>query len=109
MNSNRLPETFESPNVNPKTIQAPNSSTIDTVKNEVPSIFDIQIEQYIIEKLIARGGMGCVYEGRDLTLDRQVAIKTLLPHANAKRFITESKITARLPHPGIPPVKRWGN
>ncbi|MCS7047632.1 MAG: serine/threonine protein kinase, partial [Gemmataceae bacterium] len=49
-----------------------------------------------------------VYAGHDLTLDREVAIKTLLPGANAKRFITEAKITARLPHPNIPPVYALG-
>jgi len=57
---------------------------------------------------IGRGGMGRVYAGHDLTLEREVAIKTLLPGADVGRFITESKITARLPHPGIPPVHALG-
>ena len=63
---------------------------------------------YEITAEIARGGMGRVHAGRDLTLDREVAIKTLLPGADAERFVTESKITARLPHPGIPPVHALG-
>jgi hypothetical protein len=46
--------------------------------------------------------MGRVYAGYDLTLDREVAIKALLGGADAERFVTEAKITARLPHPGIP-------
>lgn len=57
---------------------------------------------------IARGGMGRVYAGYDLTLEREVAIKTLLPGAGAERFVMEAKITARLPHPGIPPVHELG-
>jgi tetratricopeptide (TPR) repeat protein len=57
---------------------------------------------------LARGGMGCVYAGRELGLDREVAIKTLLPGANSKRFVTEAKVTARLPHPNIPPVYAFG-
>jgi serine/threonine protein kinase len=57
---------------------------------------------------IARGGMGRVYAGHDRTLDREVAIKTLLPGANAQRFVIEAKITAKLPHPGIPPVYALG-
>jgi hypothetical protein len=57
---------------------------------------------------IGRGGMGRVYAGHDLTLEREVAIKTLLAGADVGRFITESKITARLPHPGIPPVYALG-
>jgi serine/threonine protein kinase len=57
---------------------------------------------------IAKGGMGEVWEGRELTLDREVAIKVLLPGADAARFVTEAKITARLPHPSIPPVYALG-
>jgi tetratricopeptide (TPR) repeat protein len=67
-----------------------------------------KIPGYRISAEIAKGGMGCVYAGHDLTLDREVAIKTLLPGANAERFITEAKITARLPHPNIPPVHALG-
>jgi serine/threonine protein kinase len=70
---------------------------------EAPSIPD-----YRITAEIARGGMGRVYAGHDLTLDREVAIKTLLPGGDAERFVTEARITARLPHPGIPPVHALG-
>jgi serine/threonine protein kinase len=66
------------------------------------------IPGYHISAEIAHGGMGRVYAGHDLTLDREVAIKTLLPGADAERFVTEAKITARLPHPGIPPVHALG-
>ncbi|MCO6458048.1 MAG: serine/threonine protein kinase [Pirellulaceae bacterium] len=66
------------------------------------------IPGYEITGLIAKGGMGRVYAARDLTLAREVAIKTLLPGANAERFVTEARITARLPHPGIPPVHALG-
>jgi tetratricopeptide (TPR) repeat protein len=52
--------------------------------------------------------MGRVYAGRELTLDREVAIKMLLPGANTDRFLTEAKITAQLPHPAIPPVYALG-
>src|SRR5450755_3578786 len=55
---------------------------------EAPSIFG-----YRITAEIAHGGMGRVYAGHDLTLAREVAIKTLLPGANAERFVTEAKIT----------------
>ena len=57
---------------------------------DAPSIPD-----YRIDAEIAHGGMGRVYAGHDLTLDREVAIKTLLPGADAERFVTEAKITAR--------------
>lgn len=63
---------------------------------------------YLLLKEIARGGMGKVLVARDLTLNREVALKILLPGANADRFIRESKITARLSHPSIPPVHAMG-
>ena len=63
---------------------------------------------YRVLREIARGGMGRVLAAHDLTLDREVALKILLPGAKADRFIRESKLTARLPHPGIPPVHAVG-
>lgn len=66
------------------------------------------IPGYQITAWLAKGGMGRVFAGHDAILDREVAIKTLLPGANADRFVTEAKITAKLPHPGIPPVYALG-
>src|SRR5262245_1179665 len=63
---------------------------------------------YRVLREIARGGMGRVLAAHDLTLDRDIALKVLLPGANPDRFVRESKITARLPHPGIPPVHSLG-
>ncbi len=63
-----------------------------------------QHPDYEITSEIARGGMA----GRELALDRKVAIKTVLSGANTARFITEARITAKLPHPGIPPVHALG-
>ena len=63
---------------------------------------------YRVLREIARGGMGRVLAAHDLHLDRDVALKILLPGANPDRFVRESKITARLPHPGIPPVHALG-
>ena len=68
-----------------------------------------KIGGYEITAEIAKGGMGRVFAGRELALDREIAVKTLLPGADPERFVTESKITARLPHPGIPPVHALGS
>jgi eukaryotic-like serine/threonine-protein kinase len=57
---------------------------------------------------IARGGMGRVLVVYDLTLEREIALKVLLPGANPDRFVRESKISARLTHPGIPPIHELG-
>ncbi|MEY3459828.1 MAG: hypothetical protein RL215_2985 [Planctomycetota bacterium] len=67
-----------------------------------------EIPGYAITGEIAKGGMGKVYAALDLTLNREVAIKMLLPGAQADRFLAEAKITARLPHPCIPPIHALG-
>jgi tetratricopeptide (TPR) repeat protein len=71
-----------------------------------------QIPGYEVQREIARGGMGRILAAHDLTLDREVAIKVLLPGHSAedaeRRFLREAKITARLPHPAIPPVYALG-
>src|ERR1700674_1651734 len=43
---------------------------------------------YRVLREIARGGMGKVLAALDLGLDRDVALKTLLPGANADRFVS---------------------
>ncbi len=59
---------------------------------------------------IARGGMGEVWEGHDTRLDREVAVKFVrfpdgVEDADlVRRFVRESRITARLRHPGVPAV-----
>lgn len=79
-------------------------STADATKLPCP-----KIPGYQVHEEIARGGMGQIYTATDLVLNRRVAIKTLRPGCDAKRFITESQITACLPHPGIPPVHALGS
>jgi serine/threonine protein kinase len=71
------------------------------------------LPQYQVEKLIGRGGMGAVYRGVQLSLQRPVAIK-LLPAelaANTEfvsRFQREAQTLARLQHPGIVAVHDFG-
>ncbi|MGV3658870.1 MAG: protein kinase domain-containing protein [Prosthecobacter sp.] len=66
-----------------------------------------------VKKLIGRGGMGAVYEARQLDLDRRVAIKLLpretsLDEAFVQRFQREARALARLQHPGIVAVHQSG-
>jgi formylglycine-generating enzyme required for sulfatase activity len=63
---------------------------------------------YDLEREIARGGMGVVYAARDRAFGREVAVKVMLPGMSAAAFDREARITARLPHPGIPPVHALG-
>ncbi len=58
-----------------------------------------------IERLIAQGGMGRVYEGRQEQPARAVAVKVMRPGArspaNQQRFRREAEVLGRLRHPGI--------
>lgn len=65
-----------------------------------------QVEHFRIERLLGRGGMGSVYYGWDLRLDRPVAIKILDPRyqedpAFAARFLQEARAVAAWKHPNI--------
>jgi serine/threonine protein kinase len=64
---------------------------------------------------IGRGGMGQIWEGVDLRLNRPVAIKLidladLASQEDARRrFYREARITARLRHPGVPVIYDYGD
>jgi serine/threonine protein kinase len=91
------------------TDHVPGSASTDASHPTADAACDLPaVPGYHVLREIARGGMGRVLAAFDLTLDRDVALKILLPGANAERFVRESKITARLPHPGIPPVHALG-
>lgn len=70
-------------------------------------------ERYRLDKRIAVGGMGEVWEAVDVRLDRPVAVKVLKPElcGDAEflhRFRTEARTTASLNHPGIASVHDYG-
>jgi serine/threonine protein kinase len=63
-------------------------------------------DRYVLEELLARGGMGSVYKARDEVLARPVAVKILHPHLSEdhgflERFRREAVAAAGLSHPGI--------
>jgi predicted Ser/Thr protein kinase len=66
-----------------------------------------------VEELIGRGGMGMVYRGTDLRLDRPVAIKLIATeHATdeavRRRFEREARLMAAIDHPNVIPVYAAG-
>jgi eukaryotic-like serine/threonine-protein kinase len=71
-----------------------------------------ELEEYKIERLIGRGGMGDVYLAHDSVLDRAVAVKVIRgidPDPAAKeRFMLEARAAARLQHPNVLTVYRVG-
>lgn len=74
---------------------------------------EVLSHRYRLVARIAGGGMGEVYRGHDLLLDRTVAVKVLQPSLAAdpelvQRFKNEARAAARLSHPNIVAVHDWG-
>lgn len=96
----------------------PRSSTAGAPPRwEPPTPEELQemLPQYEITGLIGRGGMGAVYRGMQMTLDRAVAIKILPPGLDetdatySERFRNEALAMAKLNHPGIVAVYDFGS
>lgn len=70
--------------------------------------------QYSVERVLGQGGMGSVFLGRDLTLDREVAIKVINADVASNttlrdRFLQEARTVAKLRHANIVSVYSAGD
>src|SRR5687767_1050977 len=72
-----------------------------------------RLGDFTIVRELGRGGMGVVYEAIEQPLDRKVALKLLHPEWAAQedisaRFADEARKIAKLSHPSIVRVHRFG-
>ena len=87
--------------------------SLTPVLMETPGIAPGLLGDFQIIREVGRGGMGVVYEARQISLDRRVALK-VLPMAAAmdprqlQRFQLEAKAAACLHHTNIVPVHAVG-
>ena len=94
------PELMEVPQVTP-------SPTIEEIGRE--DLTGRAIRGYALAERIGMGGMGSVYRAVQPNVDREVAVKIILPaFANhpdfIRRFEAEAQLVARLEHPHIVPL-----
>jgi serine/threonine-protein kinase len=69
--------------------------------------------RYRLDRLIAVGGIGAVYDSRALHIDRRVAVKRLLPVYTSdpevvRRFQREARAAGRIEHPNVVEVLDFG-
>jgi len=83
---------------------------LETEEALFPSLERRRIGDFVIKRKIARGGMGVLYEARQVSLGRAVALK-ILPGVDAaldaesrRRFNREMAVLADLEHPHIVPI-----
>jgi tRNA A-37 threonylcarbamoyl transferase component Bud32 len=99
-------------------MSSPVSSAYANWEPPSPDSLQAQLFSYDVVRLLGKGGMGAVYEGRQRNLDRRVAIK-LMPrelyrseegagYQFEERFHREAKAMARLDHPSIVGVYDFG-
>lgn len=69
--------------------------------------------RYRIDSRVSRGGMGVIYRGTDVGLERPVALKVIAEELAGdqtfrERFRRESKVAAALDHPNVVPIYEAG-
>jgi serine/threonine protein kinase len=90
------------------------NSSMDRPMNQTsPADSPRRLGDFEILRELGRGGMGVVYEARQVSLNRRVALKVLGPQLGlmpraVERFHREAEATARLHHTNVVPVYATG-
>ncbi len=83
-------------------------------EQEDPRAGLVLLGRYRLEQAIAKGGMGKVYRGTQLKLNRPIAVKVLNREFKetdpqfVRRFCLEAEISARISHPNVVTVHDYG-
>lgn len=100
------------PTVRPQAGLSGSNLTFGTPANAAPHSI-ASTTHLKVGETIAQGGMGAILEASDEALERMVAMKVMLPGADAspgarERFLREAIVLARLEHPNIVPIHELG-
>lgn len=73
-----------------------------------------RVGNYVLDRALARGGMGSVFVAKHPQLGREVAVKFLSQELSSypdltQRFLSEARIAARLKHPNIVDILDFGD
>ena len=78
----------------------------------LPAVGDVIVGRYVVGPMLGKGGMGAVFRATQRGLERQVALKVLLPDRTGnrarERFEREAKVSAAMHHDGIVDVYDFG-
>src|SRR5258708_467314 len=85
----------------------------ESLRMDLASTLQQRLGDYQLIELIGEGGMGIVYRARQISLDREVAVKILAagPWASTnfvERFHREAQNAARMQHPNIVAIHEVG-
>ncbi len=95
-------------------MSTPSASSRTSWEPPSPEALQAALPQYEVTAFLGRGGMGAVYKGWQISLERPVAIKILSQELDereqgfAERFKNEARAMAKLNHPGIIAVYEFG-
>jgi CheY-like chemotaxis protein len=83
------------------------------IESLIPLAGDVVAGRYRLDRTLGQGGMGLVFQARDLERERDVALKILLPEIAArpdalKRFEREAKVAAAFQHPNAVSILDYG-
>ncbi len=97
----------------PGTLGYASDSFRDEEETRFGLVGTVLAERYAISRRLGEGGMGIVYAARHVNLDKDVAVKILLPELSnipgvSERFEREARSLSRLDHPGIVRVMDFG-
>ena len=100
------------PRVHLRDTSSEDTRLIRPTSPETPKLTGQRSRYQLIGEL-ARGGMGAIFQGRDLDLGRDLAVKVIREEHRdhpemVRRFVEEAQIGGQLQHPGIVPVHELG-